>query len=362
MGSNGPTPLTTTLVKTPGEAIALLELLRIGCRQRKIEWWINIVLNTFATDAARAAAAAHLARAISIDDLMEQNLINILQQAPMAQGVRLDMDEANATPAPAAEGTARPTATPATTATNLRSALLPVGTFGLKAIETWGLDAVRSAIGDAWPLLDTASKHERPGTESIRTMQRIFAPLNAQAASTARTELDKVFLDSTANDTASSLVTKGLRAAQICKYYKPLTDWVTHVIEEVTHKINKLHGPTHALTLAVTRCVEAQGFADDPCKVELFQSTLLTYEATYCGTPGGGVSDQLPLYVRAAAVARDQGRGGRGNGEEWPKSAPFFFSATLLAVLNPSFFGVCKWNFPSRMKSIVFIFSTIRLL
>ena len=48
--------------------------------------------------------------------------------------------------------------------------------------------------------------------------------------------------------------------------------------------------------------------------------------------------------------------------EEWPKSAPFFFSATLLLVLNPSFFGVCKWNFPSRMKSIVFIFSTIRLL
>jgi hypothetical protein len=43
--------------------------------------------------------------------------------------------------------------------------------------------------------------------------------------------------------------------------------------------------------------------------------------------------------------------------EEWPKSAPFFFSATLLLVLNPSFFGVCKWNFPSRMKSIVFIFS-----
>ena len=37
--------------------------------------------------------------------------------------------------------------------------------------------------------------------------------------------------------------------------------------------------------------------------------------------------------------------------EEWPKSAPLFFSATLL------FFGVCKWNFPSRMKSIVFIFS-----
>ena len=43
--------------------------------------------------------------------------------------------------------------------------------------------------------------------------------------------------------------------------------------------------------------------------------------------------------------------------EEWPKSAPFFFSATLLVGLNPSFFGVCKWNFPSRMKSIVFIFS-----
>ena len=257
MGSNGPTPLTTIPVKTPGEAIALLELLRIGCRQRKIEWWINIVLNTFASDAARAAAAAHLARAISIDDLMEQNLINILQQAPMAQGVRLDMDEANATPAPAAEGTARPTATPATPATNFRSALLPVGTHSLKAIETWALEAAKAAIGEAWPLLDAASQHDRPGAESLRTIQRIYAPITAQAASAARTALDKVFRDFTPEDAASALVTKGLGAARICLYYKPLFDWNTHVVEEAVHRINALYGPQHLLTLSVTRCVDA---------------------------------------------------------------------------------------------------------
>jgi hypothetical protein len=31
--------------------------------------------------------------------------------------------------------------------------------------------------------------------------------------------------------------------------------------------------------------------------------------------------------------------------QEWPKSAPFFFSATVLAVLNPFFFGGVQMEF-----------------
>ena len=37
--------------------------------------------------------------------------------------------------------------------------------------------------------------------------------------------------------------------------------------------------------------------------------------------------------------------GDAGGLEEWPKSAPFFFSATLLAVLNPSFFWGVQMEF-----------------
>ena len=66
MGSNGPTPLTTVPVKTTGEAITFFQLLRTGARLRNFEWWINIVFDVFASD---AAAAASLARAIRIDDL-----------------------------------------------------------------------------------------------------------------------------------------------------------------------------------------------------------------------------------------------------------------------------------------------------
>ena len=316
MGPNSPTPLTTIPVKTPGEAIAFLQHIRGGCRQRGFEWWINEVLNVYASDEARAAAATQLARAMRIDGLMEQNLTTMLQlqQAPV-QGVRLNMDDAaNETPAPVAEGTARPTATPATPATNFRSALLPVGTHSLKAIETWALEAAKAAIGEAWPLLDAASQHDRPGAESLRTIQRIYAPITAQAASAARTALDKVFRDFTAEDAASTLVTKGLGAARICLYYKPLVDWSTHVVEEVVHKINELYGPQHLLTLSVARCVDAEGFSTNPMRVELFQSTLITYENTYgCGTSGSSGNRASPLYVRAVAVARDQGRGGRGN-------------------------------------------------
>ena len=224
MGSNSPTPLTTIQVKTPGQAIAFLQHIRAGSRQRGFEWWINLVLNTFASDMARTAAAAHLARASRIDDLMEQNLATMLQQAPV-QGIRLNMDvAADETPAPAAEGTARPTATPATPATNFRSALLPVGTYSLETIEAWALEASKASIGEAWPLLDAASQHQRPGTESILVIQRIFAPITAQAASTARTTLDNIFRDFTPEEAASTLVTKALVAARICRYYKPHTD------------------------------------------------------------------------------------------------------------------------------------------
>ena len=200
MGSNGPTPLTTIQVKTQGEAITFIQLLRSACRQRNMEWWINDVLNVFASDEDRTAAAAHLARAIRIDDLMEQNLTAMLQQAPVQGGVRLNMDDgvdgaADETPAPAAEGTARPTATPATPATNFKSALLPFGTYGLKSIETWGLYAAMAAMGDAGSLLDEASKQERPGKASILTVsqKKIHAHMGmnkiertAQAASAAR--------------------------------------------------------------------------------------------------------------------------------------------------------------------------------
>ena len=313
MGSNSPTPLTTIQVKTPGQAIAFLQHIRAGCRQRRFEWWINLALNTFTSDAARVAAAAHLARAMRIDDLMEQNLDTMLQQAPV-QGIRLNMNvAADETPAPAAEDTARPTATPATPATNFRSALLPVGTYSLETIEAWALEASKASIGEAWPLLDAASQHQRPGTESILVIQRIFAPITAQAASTARTVLDDVFRDFTPEEAASTLVTKALVAARICRYYKPHTDWDTHVIEETVHKINALYGPQHVLTLVVTRCVDAEGFFANILRVELFQSTLITYESAY-GLGISGFDKRAPVHVRAAAVARDQGRGGRGDG------------------------------------------------
>ena len=51
-------------------------------------------------------------------------------------------------------------------------------------------------------------------------------------------------------------------------------------------------------------------------------------------------------------------------GEEWPKSAPFFFSATLLAVLNPSFFwGVqMEFSIQNEINSFHLFCNTIRLL
>jgi len=50
--------------------------------------------------------------------------------------------------------------------------------------------------------------------------------------------------------------------------------------------------------------------------------------------------------------------------EEWPKSAPFFFSATLLEVLNPSFFwGVqMEFSIQNEINSFHLFCNTIRLL
>ena len=42
-----------------------------------------------------------------------------------------------------------------------------------------------------------------------------------------------------------------------------------------------MYGPQHLLTLSVARCVDAEGFSTNPMRVELFQSTLITYENTY---------------------------------------------------------------------------------
>ena len=308
MWTNAPTPLTTIQVRTTSDAITFFMLLRAGCRLRGIEWWFNIVMNEFSSDAARASAATLLTKARRIDALMLQNLDAAL--APQG-GIRLDMDAGVETPAPVEEGEAapRPTTTPTT---NLKSGLLPHGTHGEKAIEYWGQMSAIAAMGDGGALLESASLQELPGTASIQAIQRIFAPRTAQAASAARTALDKVFWAFTAEDAASTLFTKGLGAARICLYYKPLVDWSTHVVEEVVHKINELYGPQHLLTLSVARCVDAEGFSTNPMRVELFQSTLITYENTY--TSGSSGNRASPFYVRAVAVARDQGRGGRGNG------------------------------------------------
>ncbi len=48
MGSNAPAPLTTTIsIKTTDDAIKFFELLRAGCNQRRIAWWLNDALNEF---------------------------------------------------------------------------------------------------------------------------------------------------------------------------------------------------------------------------------------------------------------------------------------------------------------------------
>jgi hypothetical protein len=73
MGSNAPTPLATTTIKTTEDAIKFFRLLRAGCRLRGIEWWLNDALEEFPSVNARAAAIRALDKAMRIDQLMEQN-------------------------------------------------------------------------------------------------------------------------------------------------------------------------------------------------------------------------------------------------------------------------------------------------
>ena len=104
MGSHAPTPLATTTIKTTEDAIKFFRLLRAGCRLRGIEWWLNDALEEFPSVNARAAAIRALDKAIRIDQLMEQNLDTAL--APQG-GIRLDMNTADETPAPAHEDAPR---------------------------------------------------------------------------------------------------------------------------------------------------------------------------------------------------------------------------------------------------------------
>ena len=77
---------------------------------RSIEWWLNDALDEFPSVDARAAAIRALDKAMRINQLMEQNLDTAL--APQG-GIRLDMNTADETPAPAQEDTPRaPTTTP----------------------------------------------------------------------------------------------------------------------------------------------------------------------------------------------------------------------------------------------------------
>ena len=73
LGSNAPTPLTTTTIKTTEDAFKFFRLLRAGCRLRSIEWWLNDALEEFPSVDARAAAIRAFDNAMRIDQLMEQN-------------------------------------------------------------------------------------------------------------------------------------------------------------------------------------------------------------------------------------------------------------------------------------------------
>jgi len=201
MGSNAPTPLATTTIKTTEDAIKFFRLLRAGCRLRGIEWWLNDALEEFPSVNARATAIRALDKAIRIDQLMEQNLDTAL--APQG-GIRLDMNTADETPTPAQENAPRaPTTTPSTG--NFKSSLLPHGTYGLQTIEIWAQTTVTAALGEGSAILDTASLAERPGTASLRVVKNILAPRTTQAASAARTALDTI-INSFVKDCGASLL------------------------------------------------------------------------------------------------------------------------------------------------------------
>ena len=71
---------------------------------RGLEWWLNDALDEFPSVDAREAAARALNKARRIDQLMEQVLDTAL--APQG-GIRLDMNDAEETPAPAQEDAPR---------------------------------------------------------------------------------------------------------------------------------------------------------------------------------------------------------------------------------------------------------------
>jgi hypothetical protein len=162
-------------LKTTEDAIKFFRLLRAGCRMRGLEWWLNNTLDEFPSVDAREAVARALNKAKCIDQLMEQVLDTAL--APQG-GIRLDMNDAEETPAPAKEDAPRaPTSTPST---NFKSSLLPHGTYGLKTIEIRTQTTVTAALGEGSFILDTASLHERPGTASLKVVKSIFAPRTTQ--------------------------------------------------------------------------------------------------------------------------------------------------------------------------------------
>jgi hypothetical protein len=251
MGSNAPTPLTTTTIKTTEDAIKFFRLLRAGCRMRGLEWWLNDArsLDEFPSADAREAAARALNKAKRIDQLMEQVLDTAL--APQG-GIRLDMNDAEETPAPAQEDAPRASTT--TPSTNFKSSLLPHGTYGLKTIEIWAQTTVTAALGEGSAILDKASLHERPGTASLKVVKSIFAPRTTQAASAARTALDTIINGFVKDCGLHSFVTKALDATLVCRYYQPSYDWHSHIINETVHRINKEYGPAHAHPLLPPTC------------------------------------------------------------------------------------------------------------
>jgi hypothetical protein len=101
----------------------VLRVLRAGCNQRRIAWWLNDALNEFPSTEARAATAHALDKAMRIDLLMEQNLDIAL--APQG-GISLDMNTADETPAREEDAPRAPTTT--TSTGNLKSSLLQHGT------------------------------------------------------------------------------------------------------------------------------------------------------------------------------------------------------------------------------------------
>jgi hypothetical protein len=135
--------MTTITIKTTDDAIQFFELLKAGCYQRRIAWWLNDALNEFPSTEARAAAARALDKAMRIDLLMDQNLDVAL--APQG-GVRLDMNTADETPA--RTGTVSAAVTCSSGAASLFCGLLLcAGAEGVVAAAVLGLSDGKSSRG-----------------------------------------------------------------------------------------------------------------------------------------------------------------------------------------------------------------------